>query len=67
MMVLYPLAAAIIVVIAQLAHTRSLIAEKPEEEARLWRRYRSFCYVWAVVLVVVAFAGHFWYSLPAGF
>ena len=66
-MVLYPLAAAIIVVIAQLAHTRACIAEKPEDEAKLWRRYRSFCYVWAVVLIVAAFAGHFWQSLPVGF
>lgn len=66
-MVLYPLAAAIIVVIAQLAHTRAEIAEKPEDEAKLWKRYRSFCYVWAAILVAAAFVGHFWYSLPVGF
>lgn len=66
-MVLYPLAAAIIVVIAQLAHTRAEIAEHPDQAAKLWRRYRAFCYLWAVVLVVAAFVGHFWYSLPIGF
>jgi hypothetical protein len=66
-MVLYPLAAAIIVVIAQLAHTRAEIAEHPEDEAKLWKRYRGFCYVWATILVLAAFAGHYWYELPAGF
>ena len=66
-MVLYPLAAAIIVVIAQLAHTRAGIAEKPEDEAKLWKRYRSFCYAWACILIVAAFAGHFWGELPLKF
>lgn len=66
-MVLYPLVAAIIVVIAQLAHTRAQIAEQPDSEARLWRRYRSFCYVWAVILVTASLVGHFWYELPLGF
>lgn len=65
-MVLYPLAAAILVVLAQLAHTRALIAEKPSDEAKLWRRYRNFCYVWAVVLIAAAFAGHFRHGLTPG-
>jgi hypothetical protein len=66
-MVLYPLAASIIVVIAQLAHTRAEIAEDPENEAKLWMRFKTFCYVWAVILISAAFVGHFWYSLPAEF
>ena len=64
MMVLYPLTSAIIIVIAQLAHTRAEISDHPEQAAMLWRRYKSFCYLWAVLLVATAFVGHFWLALP---
>ena len=56
---LYPLAAALVVVMAQYAYTRAQIIEKPDEEGKLWLNYRNFLYVLSVVLVVAAFAGYY--------
>lgn len=58
-MTLYPAIAAIFVVIAQYAWTRSLICREPDQEAELWKKYRNFLYAMAVALVLAAFAGHY--------
>jgi hypothetical protein len=66
-MILYPLTAAILVALAQGAYTRALICERPEDEAKLWKGYRNFLYLWAVILVVAALAGRHWEPLPTYF
>lgn len=64
-MVLYPLIAAIIVVFAQLAHTYANIFKEPDKAVEHLLRYKRFCYFWSILLIVAAFVGHYWYSLPA--
>lgn len=62
MVVLYPLVAAVFVVIAQYAYTQSQIAEHRGEkvEEKLWKNYRNFCYLFSAALVAAAFLGVFW-------
>lgn len=69
MIILYPIVASMTVVVAQYAYTRGKIAELHQESevAKLWKSFRNFCYLWAVMLMVAAFLGHFWYDLGVGF
>ena len=63
-MVLYPLTAALIVVMAQYAHTRSEVAARPDKAAEIWRSYRNFLYLWATIFMLAAFGGVFFMNLP---
>lgn len=69
MIVLYPIVASMTVVVAQYAYTRGKIAalHNEPEVAKLWKGFRNFCYFWAVILIVAALFGHFWYRLPVSF
>jgi len=69
MIVLYPVVASVLVVVAQYAYTQAEIAaiRKEEKEQKVWKGFRNFCYFWAVILIVAALFGHFWYRLPISF
>lgn len=69
MVVLYPILASMIIVVAQYAFTQGRIAnlQGKEEEQKLWNGYRNFCYLFAVALILASFLGVFWYYLPIGF
>lgn len=68
MVVLYPVVASMIVVIAQYAYSRSQIAKHrgDEEEEKIWKNFRNFCYLFAVMLMLAAFAGVFFYDAVMG-
>ena len=63
---LYPLLAAAVVVLAQMAHTKEKIATKPEVAADAWGSFKKFCYVWAVLLILATLAAQSFGGTIAG-